>query len=175
MGFFSQVPLLDSPAGRVLVDIHMACYALSLARYLLHKAGIHGVPASSLMQPEFRGCVLFRDGDVHDALCSNPAYSELLLVSWLRSMGVMSNEHRLRFKWVRKALRGLLTAQSVKSPRTSTHLLRAVVHVFLLAIPACSTSIPAKLSAPFIALVVFPLLALAEELEDPFGGDVHDL
>lgn len=173
--YFAQLPLMDVPAARVILDVHIACYSVSLVRYLLHQAGEQlagDVP--DLVQTEFRNCVLFT-GSMHDCLCSNPSYSEMLLVSWIRSMGIMTRELRIRLKWARVKLRRLLTARSVKSPRTSAHLLRTVVHMYLLAIPLLSASIPTRLSTPFIAMVLFPLLTLAEQMEDPFGLDLHDL
>merc|ERR1719456_927257 len=128
-----------------------------------------------MVQEEFRSCFLFRSGGAFAALCAHPAYAEMVLVAFLRSMGVMDNDTRLRFKWARSRLVTLLTAQRVKSPRTSTHLLRAVVNSFLLMIPLCSGSYTTKLATPFIALILVPLMQLSEELEDPFGLDKHDL
>lgn len=172
--YFAQLPLMDIPAGRVILDLHIACYALSLVRYLLHQAGQEMVPAANMVQTEFQNCVLF-NSNIHDGLCANPNYSEMLLVSWIRAMGIMDRELRIRLKWARLKLRRLLTARSVKSPRTSAHMLRLVVHTYLLAIPWISSSAPTKLTTPFIAMVLFPLLALAEQMEDPFGIDLHDL
>ena len=84
-----------------------------------------------MVQLELRSCRLFRDEEVSvfGSLCSNPTYAELLLVSFLRSLGVMDNDMKLRLRWARSKLHLLLARQRTKSPRTSVHFLRAVVHV----------------------------------------------
>merc|ERR1719271_819587 len=93
----------------------------------------------------------------------------------MRAMGTYTGEMRIRFTWTRRKLHTLLTAQRVKSPRTSVHLLRSVVSIFLLVVPPFTSSPTTKLATPIIAIVLFVLLSLSEELEDPFGMDEHDL
>eukprot|EP00746_Dinoflagellata_sp_MGD_P163782 gnl/MRDRNA2_/MRDRNA2_92009_c0_seq1.p1 gnl/MRDRNA2_/MRDRNA2_92009_c0~~gnl/MRDRNA2_/MRDRNA2_92009_c0_seq1.p1 ORF type:complete len:422 (+),score=47.07 gnl/MRDRNA2_/MRDRNA2_92009_c0_seq1:92-1357(+) len=173
--YFSQMQLLYQPAARILVDIHMVFYAVSLVRFLLSKANVAKLSFNEMVQPEFRRCVLFQEDGTYDSLCNNPAYAELILVSWLRALGQMNRDLQNRFKWARQKLSLLLTAQRVKSPRTSVHLLRTVVHIFLLVVPPFSSSTTTKLSTPIIALLLFALLSLSEELEDPFGMDEHDI
>lgn len=173
--YFSQMQLLRQPVARVLVDIHMVCYAVSLVRFLLWKANVTHGSILEMVQPEFRRCVLFQENGAYNALCSNPAYTELILVSWLRALGQMNRDLSQRFKWARQKLSLLLTAQRVKSPRTSVHLLRTVVHIFLLVVPPFSSSPTTKLATPIISLILFALLSLSEELEDPFGMDEHDI
>ena len=133
--YFCQLPLLHKPAARLLINVHMVAYVISLFRFLMLKAEVHPLPVVSMVQREFRSCVLFKDEGVYGSLCSNPSYAEIVLMSCMRTLGLMDSEMRLRFRWARTRLLDLLIAQRVKSPRTSVHLLHAVVHLFLLAIP----------------------------------------
>lgn len=173
--YLMQMKLVDLPAAQLLTDMHMVCFVISLLRFLLRRGNLQVGRVVQMVQPEFRRCALFADDEVYKSLCSNPAYSELLLITWLRAMGIMDRDARHRFQLARTKLHNLLTAQRVRSPKTSVHLLRTVTNLFLLLMPVCSSSAFTKLSTPVISLVLFALLSLSEELEDPFGVDEHDL
>merc|ERR1712216_518539 len=63
----------------------------------------------------------------------------------------------------------------VKTPATKKHLLRAVIFAYAACVPLCSKTIFSRLFTPVIASVLHLLLSFAEELEDPFGTQHHDL
>lgn len=173
--YFLQLQLLQNEGARLVFDLHMVAFAMSVIRFILRKEEVAMDSVYGLVQKEFRQCCLFEQEGVYASVGSNPEYFELLVVAWLRSLGVMDRDVRLRWQWARGKLHTLITAQRVRSPKTSAHLLRAVVHVFLLSIPVCSESVSTKLATPVICMVLMSLLELAEELEDPFGLDEHDL
>lgn len=174
----AQMPALrKNPAMIVLIDLHMMMYALSIASFLLKKSDLYGEEAthiSTMVQPEFRSCILFQDEE-YNSLVTNPGYAELLLVSWLRTTGTFGGELQKKFKDTRGALRRLIVAQRVRSPGTTGHMLRAITHLFLVAVPVCVKHTPTRLLVPVVAVVLFVLLSFAQELEDPFGLDRHDL
>eukprot|EP00812_Abedinium_dasypus_P010812 NODE_440_length_1563_cov_297.509947.p1 GENE.NODE_440_length_1563_cov_297.509947~~NODE_440_length_1563_cov_297.509947.p1 ORF type:complete len:401 (+),score=101.21 NODE_440_length_1563_cov_297.509947:3-1205(+) len=163
------------PAQRIIASIHMACFGLSLMRYLMNKAELEIVPIKQMVQPEFQHCAIFDESGAYASIVSNPAYSELILVSWLKTCGILNGELRKRVEEMRTKLRVLLTTQCVKSPNTSAVLLRMTTHIFLLLVPVCVSHMPTRVFMPVIAVVLLTLLTLAEELEDPFGTDRHDL
>lgn len=174
--YMSQQPLLRKSApAKIIVDMHMVLFAVSLVRFLMKKADIDLPDPDLMVQKEFRECAMFKDQDIYGAACSNPAYSELLMVSWLRCCGILNGELRKHIEWMRVKLRALITEQRTKSPGTSRHLLTVVTHMFLMWIPWCVEHNMSRIFLPLIAVVLFSLLKLAHELEDPFGVDRHDL
>jgi len=173
--YFAQLPLLRHPSGCVIFDIHMVLYAVSLARYLLRGSNVRASEVVLVIHPKFRDCTLFEDGGVYGSITSSPMYAEFLLVSWLRAMGVYDNDLRGRLEYARIKLHRLLTSQCVRLPYTGVHLLRATTHLLLMAVPICSGSLTTKLLLPLVSGMIFALIRLAEELEDPFGFDEHDL
>jgi len=174
--YMSQQPLLRRlPPAKIIVDMHMVLFVVSLVRFLMKKAGIELPDSDQMVQSEFRDCTMFKDQDVYGAASSNPAYAELLLVSWLRACGILNGELRKHIEWTRQKLRTLITEQRVKSPGTAQHLLIVVTHMFLLWIPWCVEHNMSRIFLPLVAVVLFSLLKLAHELEDPFGVDRHDL
>jgi len=173
--YHAQVPLVRCPAARLLIDIHMVAYSLSVVRFLVQKAGIKTGPSLTMVQQEFRACALFCDDGPQLAFGSNPSYQEIILLSMLRSLGILDQELLRRFRDARMKVHMLITAQRVKTPNTSAHLLHLVVHIFLLLIPITGSKLCTKMMAPLVALVLLPLMRLSEELEDPFGTDQHDL
>jgi len=163
------------PPMRIIISIHMICFALSLARYLLKTGGFELASASKMVQPEFRNCAIFDDTSAYASILSNPQYSELILVSWLKTCGIFNGELRKRVEGMRSKVRILVATQRVKSPRTSTVLLRFVIHSFLILLPLCADHFLTRCLVPVIVCILISLVSLAEELEDPFGDDQHDI
>lgn len=175
--YFLQLQLLQNEGARLVLDIHMVAFALSVLRSIMVKNedGVTHHIIEQQIQEEFRDCVLFDRDGVYWSMGSNPQYSELLLLSWIRTLGLMDRDVRQRWGYARAKLHQLMTSQRVRSPRTAVHLLRIVVHVFLITVPVCGSSVSTKMATPIMTLVLISLLKLAEELEDPFGTDEHDL
>lgn len=174
--YFVQMQTHHCHTSRLIFDIHMVAFAVSVLGFILRKAGLDPSIAYSHVQEELRRCEVVSDqDDFYPRVLSNPVNAEAVLVSWLHCLGVMDRDMRLRWQWVRTKLLVVLTAQRVRSPYTSKHLLRVVLHVFLLVVPVCSEALSTKLATPVVAMLLCSLLQLAEELEDPFGDDEHDL
>lgn len=171
--YMMQAQTIDQRAARFIMDAHVVAFVMSVIRYMHRKYGLDEVRAYDLVQPEFQNCILLQRNNAHAQLLGNPAHAEFLLISWLRVLGVMDRDIRLRWEGVRKKLHALTTR--VRTPDTAKHLLWAVLMVFLFMTPICSPTLATKLSTPVICAVLCSLLQLSEELEDPFGEDEHDL
>lgn len=131
--------------------------------------------ALSMVHPEFRACVLFEEHGVYGSLCASPEYNEILLVSWLKTCGLYTNDISARWFGVRQRVGKLIDSQRVRPLPTAMHLWRLIIHIFVASVPVCGTSITSRLMTPVIAMVLFSLASLAEEFSHPFGLDEHDL
>mmetsp|Transcript_115035 Transcript_115035/g.211606 ORF Transcript_115035/g.211606 Transcript_115035/m.211606 type:complete len:446 (-) Transcript_115035:35-1372(-) len=171
--YMMQTQTIDQRAARFIMNFHMVAFVLSVIRYMHRKYGVPESRAFDLVQPELQNCVLLQRTGAHAQLLGNPAHAELLLISWLRVLGVMDRDIRLRWEGCRKKLHALTTR--VRTPNTAKHLLWAVLMVFLFMTPICSPTLTTKISTPVICMLLCSLLQLSEELEDPFGEDEHDL
>lgn len=170
----SLLPEPEDFGARYIFDIHMVAFALSCLRFIDRSSNVDETRALSLIQPELRHCVLFSKSGMYYHLFGNPVHAEFLLVSWLRVLGVMDQETRLHWQWVRTKLHSLMAVR-VRLPYTGKHLLRAVLNIFLILVPMCSEAVFTKLATPPVCMILGALLQLAEELEYPFGEFTHDL
>lgn len=172
--YFAQLNT-ETPAERLILDVHMVFYSSSLARFLLVNAGLKPSAILEELQEEYKRFSIFWESSLYAPLGDSPILAEVLLLSWLTACGVLDGELKTRFRAARTKVKRLMTSQRVQSPRTSSHLMRATVHGLLIAIPVCCHSWLSKLMTPLIAFVLLLLLQVAEELEDPFGVDTHDI
>lgn len=173
--YYIQSMLVDHPAGRYIFDAHMVAFAMSALRFIDRVSDIDEKRCFTLVQEELRPCILFLRQGMYFHLFGNPVHAEFLLVSWLRTLGVLDQDTRLLWQTVRQKLHALMMVR-VRTPDTSKHLLRGVLHVFLIVLAVCGgEAVITKLATPVICVVMFSLVKLAEELENPFGDDEHDL
>mmetsp|Transcript_10740 Transcript_10740/g.18857 ORF Transcript_10740/g.18857 Transcript_10740/m.18857 type:complete len:407 (+) Transcript_10740:88-1308(+) len=173
--YYIQSMLVDHQAGRYIFDAHMVAFALSALRFIDRQSEIDEKRCFTLVQEEMRPCILFLRQGMYFHLFGNPVHAEFLLVSWLRTLGVLDQDTRLLWQVVRQKLHALMMVR-VRTPNTSKHLLRGVLHVFLIVLSVCGgEAVMIKVATPVICVVMFSLVKLAEELENPFGDDEHDL
>lgn len=108
-------------------------------------------------------------------MLASPESAETMLIAWCRTLGIMDRECRTRWDWARVKQKGLMTAQKVRTTATASHLLRTVIHIFIIIIPMCHGKLIALIATPLVSLVMLSLLQLAVDLEEPFGLDEHDV
>lgn len=174
--YLLQNEQVTSPGARLITDVHLVAYVYSLARFVLREHGDEAHrKALSLVHPEFRSCVLFEEHGIYGSMCSSPEYNEILLISWLKTSGVYTNEISSRWQGVRQRMCKVINAQRVRNLPTAMHLWRIILHIFVASVPVCGSSITSRLMTPVIAMVLFSLASLAEEFSNPFGLDEHDL
>jgi hypothetical protein len=179
--YYLQLQVIHCPALKLLLDLHLIWYNMSLARYLYEMTGeayAHD-DVERLVPLEFRDMALFADYGAPDGypkeLGADPNVAELVLVSWFGASGVLDSEVLRRWRVVRHKVNTLISAERVKTPQTSRHLQLLTLQLFFTLIPVCADSLVTKLMAPVIALILMSLLKLSQEVEDPFGFDTHDL
>jgi len=166
---------VESPAARLITDAHMVNWTVSLMRFLLRSNPAAQRRVIERIQPELAGFSLFREDSPYHLLSLDPVIPEVLLLSWLCTLGVTDAAMRSRVRFCRHNLQKLTRTQRVRSPMTSEHLLQLVIHVFLLALPVCSQHMATKITMPLVAVILFVLFFLARELDDPYGLDMHDI
>lgn len=173
--YFCQLQSISTPAARLIFSLHMIAYSVSLIRHLLRAEGEDEHEAYEAVPQQFEECILFQRTGVYFSILSSPMYAETLLMSWCRTLGIMDRETRMRWDWVRRKQRTLVTSQKVLSPKTASHLLDLNIHLFLCLVPVCNSNLAITFATPLIAVLMLSVLTLGAELEDPFGIDDHDL
>eukprot|EP00811_Abedinium_folium_P033132 NODE_6119_length_1703_cov_15.864848.p1 GENE.NODE_6119_length_1703_cov_15.864848~~NODE_6119_length_1703_cov_15.864848.p1 ORF type:complete len:438 (-),score=85.49 NODE_6119_length_1703_cov_15.864848:339-1652(-) len=173
--YFVLMQLTDQHAARIIFNMHMTAFSVS-ALQIIHRYGDkQDVRASSLVQEEFRQCVLFDGKSIYTNMCSNPTYSELLLESWLRAMGLLDWDTFLRWSWARNKLQTLLSEQQVHPLATGSTIVRFVIHVFLVTLPLGSSSISIKVMTPIVCVMFIGLIEITNQIDSPFGYDTYDI
>lgn len=125
--------------------------------------------------PEFQEAVLFQPEVLWGFEMQEFQY---VITNFMISARLWDRQERTiqpLFERVLKAKESLSDLLEVRSPTTKFTIGKLAVHSFLVLIPLVNGDNISPLILPFVAALFYSVLALANELSDPWGDDTHDL
>jgi len=125
--------------------------------------------------PEFREVVLFQPEVLWGFEVQEFQY---VLTNFMISARIWDRQERTiqpLFERVLRAKEALSDLLEVRPPTTQMTIGKLAVHSFLVLVPLVNGDTISPLMLPFVAALFYSVLALANELSDPWGDDKHDL